>query len=50
MIMAMFHREGVEAICRIPLSQRSVPNSIIWLHNKNGNFLVKSAYKLARRT
>ena len=50
MIMAMFHREGAEAICRIPLSRRFVPDSIIWLHNKNGNFLVKSTYKLARRT
>ena len=50
MIMTMFHKEDVEAICRIPLSRRSIPDSIIWLHNKNGKFSVKSAYKLARRT
>ena len=50
MIMAMFHKEDAEAICRIPLSRRSIPDSIIWLHNKNGKFSVKSAYKLARQT
>ena len=50
MIMAMFHKEDAEVICRIPLSRRSVPDFIIWLHNKNGKFSVKFAYKLARRT
>ncbi|XP_075636927.1 uncharacterized protein LOC142609203 [Castanea sativa] len=49
MIMGMFHSEDVEAIFRIPLSRRSVPDSILWLHNKNGKFSVKSAYKLARQ-
>ena len=49
MIMGMFHREDAKAICRIPLSQRNVPDSIYWLHNRSGNFSVKSAYKLARK-
>ena len=49
-IMSLFHKDDVEAICRIPLSQRSISNSIIWLHNKNGKFSVKSTYKLARRS
>ncbi|XP_075636776.1 uncharacterized protein LOC142609015 [Castanea sativa] len=48
--MCKFHREDAEAICRIPLSRRSILDSIIWLHNKNGKFSIKSAYKLARRT
>ena len=48
MIMGMFHREDAKAICRIPLSRRSIPDSIFWLHNRSGNFSVKSAYKLAR--
>ena len=48
MIMAMFHREDAETICRIPLSRRFVRDSIIWLHNKKGKFSVKFAYKLAR--
>ena len=45
--MSMFHREDVEANCRIPLSRRYVPDAIIWLHNKNGLFSVKSAYRVA---
>ena len=49
MIMSTFHREDAEAIYRIPLSQRYVSDSIIWLYNKNGNFSVKSAYNVARR-
>lgn len=32
MIMGMFHKEDADAICRIPLSRRSVPDSILWLH------------------
>ena len=48
MIMGMFHREDAKAICRIPLSQRTVLDSIFWLHNRSGNFSVKSAYRLAR--
>ena len=50
MVMSMFHREDTEAICKIPLSQRIVSDSFIWLYNKNGKFIVKLAYKLARRT
>ena len=49
MIMSTFHREDAEAIYRIPLSQRDVSDSIIWLYNKNGKFSVKSAYNVARR-
>ena len=48
-IKALFHREDAELITKIPLSRRVVPDSISWLHNKNGKFIVKSAYKVARR-
>ena len=48
MIVSLFHREDVEAICKIPLSRRAISNSIIWMYNKNGKFSIKSAYKLAR--
>ena len=48
-VMSKFQMEDAEAVCRNPLSQRNVPNSIIWLHNKNGMFTVKSAYKVARK-
>ena len=47
-VMATFHREEAEAICQIPLSRRDVNDTIIWLHNSNGVFTVKSAYHVAR--
>ena len=49
MIMTLYHRDDATVITKIPLSRRNVSDSIIWLHNKNGMFLVKSAYKVARR-
>lgn len=47
LIMSMFHIEDAEVICRISLSHRHVPNTIFWMYNKNGRFLVKLAYKVA---
>ena len=47
--MTLFHRDDATAITKIPLSRRNVSDSIIWLHNKNGMFSVKSAYMVARR-
>ena len=35
-LAANFHSEDIEAIIRIPLSRRQVPNSIMWLPNKKG--------------
>ena len=49
MIMTLFHREDVDVITKIPLSRRVIPNSISWLHNKNGKFTIKFAYKVERR-
>ena len=49
MIMTLFHREDADAITKIPFSRTVVPDSISWLHNKNGKFTVTSAYKVARR-
>ena len=48
-VMANFHREEVEAICQIPLSQRDVNDDIIWLQNSKGLFTVKLAYHVARK-
>ncbi|KAL0010846.1 hypothetical protein SO802_005954 [Lithocarpus litseifolius] len=47
-IMANFNREEGEAICDILLSRRHVPDSVYWKHSKDGNFTVKSAYKVAK--
>ena len=38
----------MEAIIQIPLSRKLVSDAIIWLHNKNGTYLVKSRYHIAR--
>ena len=48
-IMANFHCDDADAICRIPLSRRSVMDSIVWLHNKKGVYSVKSGYHVARQ-
>ena len=48
-IMASFHRDDAKAICRIPLSQRHIADSIFWLHNKNGAYSVRPGYHLARK-
>ncbi|KAK9988414.1 hypothetical protein SO802_028653 [Lithocarpus litseifolius] len=47
-IMANFNREEGEAICDILLSRRHVPDSVYWKHSKDGNFTLKSAYKVAK--
>ena len=47
--MTSFHREDAEAICKIPLSHRHVPDSVLWLHNRKGVYSVKSKYHIARR-
>ena len=33
----------------MPLSRRHVSNSIIWFHDKNGMYSVKSGYHVARQ-
>ncbi|KAL0010887.1 hypothetical protein SO802_005995 [Lithocarpus litseifolius] len=49
LIHLSFHPDDAEEICRIQLSRRQVADSIIWSCNKNGNFSIKSAYKVARK-
>ena len=49
LIHSIFHQDNAKAICRIQLSRRHVEDSIIWSYNKNGNFSIKSAYKVTRR-
>ena len=47
-IAAKFLPEDMEAMVQIPLSRRYVPDVWMWLHNKKGNFSVRSAYHIAR--
>ena len=42
-----FHKEDADAILRIPLSRRFVADSIFWLFNRDGDYSVKSGYKVA---
>ena len=49
LIGALFHGFDAEAIYRIPLSRRCMPDVLVWLHNKKGRYLVKSRYYVARR-
>ena len=44
LISSVFQRFDVEAIYRIPLSRRCALDVLVWLHNKNGRYLVKSGY------
>ena len=48
LISTVFQRFDVEAIYRIPLSRRCVPDMLVWLHNKNGRYSVKSGYHMTK--
>ena len=48
-IMSSFHREDAKAICKIHLSHRRVPDSVVWLHNRKGVYSIKSICYIARR-
>lgn len=48
-IMERFLINDVNAICKIPLSQRRAMDSVVWLHTKNGVYSVRSSYHKARK-
>ena len=48
-IMSSFHREDAKAICKIHLSHRQVPYSMVWLHNRKGVYSIKFGYYTARK-
>ena len=47
-IGSMFHREEAKAIYYIPLSKRHLSDSILWMPKKDGEYLVRSGYHIAR--
>ncbi|XP_075649914.1 uncharacterized protein LOC142620431 [Castanea sativa] len=47
LIETTFHKEDADAILQIPLSRRLVPDSLFWLHNRDGVYSVKSGYRVA---
>ncbi|XP_075645058.1 uncharacterized protein LOC142616054 [Castanea sativa] len=48
-IMTIFNREDAEAICKIPLSHRRVSDVVVWLHNKEGVYTIRSGYHVDRK-
>ena len=48
-IMETFNREDAEAICKIPLSYRHVTDVVVWLHNKDGVYTVRSGCHVAQK-
>lgn len=48
-IMEGFQRKDANAICKIPLSRRRVADSVVWMHTKNGVYLVQLGYHIARK-
>ena len=44
----VFNKDDAHAIYQIPLSQRCALDVMTWLYNKNGRYLVKSGYHIAR--
>ena len=44
LIRENFSRDDADAILRIPLSRRDVPDKIVWLPNKDGLYSIKSEY------
>ena len=47
LIREKFFGDDEEAILHIPLSKRDVPDTIVWLPNKDGIYSVKSRYYIA---
>ena len=39
-----FHSDDATAILRIPLSRRHIQDSTYWIHNRKGEYIVKSGY------
>lgn len=48
LVATVFHRFDADAILRIPQSHRYVSDVLLWLHNKNERYSVKSGYYIAR--
>ena len=48
LIGVKFHREDAEAILCIPLSRRNIPDSIVWLPNKDGEYTLRLGHFTAR--
>lgn len=44
----VFNRFDAKEILKIPLSRRQVQDTMVWLHCRNGKYMVKLWYSIAR--
>ena len=44
----IFSPRDAQAIASIPLSSKSLPDSLIWHWDNHGNYTMKSGYRIAR--
>ena len=47
--METFNKEDAEVICKIPLSHGHVIDVVVWLHNKDGVYTVRSGDHVAQK-
>lgn len=48
-IKAMFHQFDAEVIIQVPLSRRVLQDALVWSFTKNGRYIVKSGYHVAKQ-
>ena len=44
-----FHHEDAQAILRVPLSFRDIPDTVVWNGEKSGEYTVKSGYRVVQK-
>jgi hypothetical protein len=47
-VRAFFHEEVAETVLQIPISRYGGDDFVSWMHDKHGQYTVRSAYNLAR--
>ena len=44
-----FHRDDAEAILCVPLSYKAIPDIVLWIGEKSGEYSVRSGYREMRK-
>jgi hypothetical protein len=47
-VRAFFHEEVAETVLQIPISRYGGDDFVSWMHDKHGQYTVRSAYNLVR--
>jgi hypothetical protein len=48
--MLFFHEELADTVLQIPISRHGGEDFVSWVHDKHGQYTVRSAYNMARTT